>query len=355
MKGFLLIVLLIVFSFALSAGCTSQDSGQDKSLTDESRINSETITDSSSLSETYTPKETYATSSSGLMYPGAFGRGERVYFNDASNKQYVAGESKATMSIYAESIKPSNGFYVKDMKSGEKGQIKPKSGYKYILLSITVAPTGAYSRSYISPVTSDFSLIDGQNKYFPVFEICDSPYVNIVNNYIYDQPLNEKYVFDNIGEIYVGREIFRSLNDAEGSGSVSGWLLFEVPESFTINKDTYLKMNLGNTDFYWKFFDIIAFIDVSKNPTTGDVSVRFDGGPEAQLIGSINLEVTLPDGTTNSDSIAADDNQIPVRSELTVKGSKPGEGKDHVVVYFIRRDNEKIVKFDDYMSAAVRI
>lgn len=116
-------------------------------------------------------------------------------------------------------------------------------------------------------------------------------------------------------------------------------------------------MNLGNDDVYWRLLDIIASIDVKKSPTTGEIKVRFDGGTEAQLIRSINVDVILPDGTTNSDSLTPAENQyqIPIGSEIVVSGSKPGEGEDHVIVTFIRRDGERIVKYDDYLSAAPEI
>lgn len=357
MKGALFIAVIFAFCMILSTGCTSQPSDQVNAVSTENSQETGTAEDYTSGAEEEQTAQAGSSSSSEteLMYPDAYGRGERVYFNDKTNEQYSAGDSKITMSIYTESTKTSNGFYVKNMDTGEKAWIKPASGNKFVLLSVTVAPMGAYSQTYISPYTSDFMLIDGSNEYSPILEICDDPSVIIKNKESYDEPLNEEYVFNNIGEIYVGQNIYRSLNKKDGSGSKSGWLLFEVPDSFEVTKDTYLEMDLGNDDVHWKLFDIIASIVVSKSPTTGDITVRFDGGTEAQVIGSINVDVTLPDGTTNSDSITADGNQIPIGSEMTVSGSKPGEGEDHVVVYFIRSDGSKIIKYDDYLSAAARI
>lgn len=123
------------------------------------------------------------------------------------------------MSIYTENIKTSSVLYLKNMDSEAKSWIKPKSGENFKLISITVAPMGGYSQSYISPYTSDFLLIDGSTQYSPKLEICDDPLVEIEDIVVHDKSLNERYVFDNFGEIYVGQNIYRTLNKHDYSGS----------------------------------------------------------------------------------------------------------------------------------------
>ncbi|MDD4127681.1 MAG: hypothetical protein PHV39_08350 [Methanomicrobium sp.] len=305
-----------------------------------------------------TQSSTENTDSDSLLYPDAYGRGDRVYFNDATTHQYLKGESGSTMSIYVENMKPSSGLYVKNLDTGDKSWIKPESGKEFDLISVTVSPTGAYSESYNSPFTWEFTLIDGSKTYSPKLNICPEMGVNIVHDlYHNNEWINEKFTFENFGEIYVSQNLHNFLNSKAGSDSISGWLLFEVPESFEITKDTYMKMNLGSNDIYWKFFDIMAAVTVSKNPTKGDIVVKFDGGPETQIIESINVKVILPDGTVNVASLTSDENQsqIPIGSEIIVSGSKPGEGEDHVIVYFTRMDGQKIVKYDGYLKASPRI
>lgn len=71
------------------------------------------------------------------------------------------------------------------------------------------------------------------------------------------------------------------------------------------------------------------------------------------MIQSIEVDVIQPGGTKNSDSLSLEPgySTIPIGSEVTVPGSKPGEGKDHVIVSFVRKDGQTFVRYDGYLGS----
>ncbi len=343
---FALVLLLILFS--ASAGCSQSD----QSTTQSAQGSGVASAEGPEAGQTEpVPLPTEETAIQSALYPDALGRGEKVYYNDDTLKQYSSTNEKAKIAITVDELKHTSSYYVTDIKTAKKVWVNPASGEKFFLVGVTVSPVG-FSETYISPKTSDFALVDGSNTYPPKLEICDEMDAVIQNSRYHDEALNERYGLP-YGEVYVVQSFFGSLNKAEGSGPVSGWLIFDVPDTFTISPDTYITLDLGTNVVVWKLFSIMADVSVSKNPITGDIKVLFNGGPEAQVIQSIEVDVIQPGGAKNSDSIPLEPgySTIPVGSEVTVSGSKPGEGKDHVIMSFVRKDGQTFVKYDGYLGS----
>lgn len=330
----LLIVLLVAF-----AGCSNSDPVV------ETHIDQTDISDERIENTKFTPH-----------FPTIISRGERIFFNYARPVPMKTRDGNIDVSIVVNEIKNARTYEVTDLKTAKKAMVNPGPNRKYILASITVNPV-TISQTFISPPTTDFSLVDGSNTYAAKQNIC--PELNVIiddkyqpNSLRHDKELNERYILSDYGEIYVKRSFFGSLNRVEGSGPKTGWLIFEVPDSFTVTENTYVVLQIGSEDVAWKLLDVLAFVSVEKNPLDGSIIVTFDGGFEASMVRSIDVEVILSEGDSNTDTMSAQPGQssIPIGTKITIPGSKPGEGKDRVIVTMNRRDGQSVVKFDDYVE-----
>lgn len=337
----LLTVLLVAFS-----GCSNSDPGM------ETHIEQVDISDRM-MEESY-----------GMMEEAQFtphfstiiSRGERIFFNYARPTPTKTRDGNVDVSIVVNEIKNARTYEVNDLRKAEKARVDPGPNWKYIFASITVNPITT-SQTFISPPTSDFSLVDGSQSYAAKTDICPELNVIINDKYLpnslhHDEELNKRYALTDFGEIYVKRSFFGSLNRVEGSGPKTGWLIFEVPDSFAITDNTYVVLQIGSKDVAWKLLDVLAFVSVEKNPLDGSIIVTFDGGFEASMVRSIDVEVILPGGESHTDTMSAQSGQssIPIGEKITIPGSKPGDGKDRVIVTMNRRDGQRVVKFDDYVE-----
>lgn len=330
----LLIVLLVGF-----AGCSNSDPVM------ETHIEQVEISDTVVEEAQFTPQ-----------FSTVISRGERIFFNDARPAPTTTRDENVDVSIVVNEIKNARTYEVTDLRTAEKAIVEPSPNQKYIFASITVNPITT-SQTFISPPTSDFSLVDGSKSYAAKKDICPELNVIINDKYLsnslhHDEELNKRYALTDFGEIYVKRSFFGSINSVEGSGPKTGWLIFEVPDSFAITDNTYVVLQIGSKDVAWKLLDVLAFVSVEKNPLDGTILVTFDGGFEASMVRSIDVEVILPGGNSNTDTMFPQSGQsnIPIGTQISIPGSKPGEGKDRVIVTMNRRDGQRVVKFDDYVE-----
>lgn len=341
---------LLIVLFIGAAGCSEKDPNIESP--ESSVQHSSNDVDSSQQHEAIessSPPVSYIS-----PYPNAISRGDRYFYDYNTLSQSKERVSNSDFSIIVNDFKYKNDYYVTDIKTGNKVWVTSPSGKRFLFVSVTVGPITTNER-YTSPYASDFKLVDGINSYSPKLNICPEMNVVIENLRTYDESIKDRYALSE-GEIYVKQAFFGSLNKAKGSGAISGWLIFEVPDTLTVNQDTYVTLSLGPELSVWKLFDIMASVSVDKSPLSGDIGVTFNGGPEAQMIHTIEVEVIQSDGIRNIDSFSIESGQrsIPATTKITVPGSKPGEGKDHVIVTFIRRDGERIIKYDDYIEAKPR-
>jgi hypothetical protein len=338
---------LLILLLVASAGCSNNDPGMET-------YNAKTETNEEKIEPVqFTPQFT-------PQFSTIISRGERIYFNYNRPKPTKTRDGDVDVSIVVDGIKNARTYEVTDLRTAKKAMVNPGPNRKYILASITVNPVTT-SQTFISPPTTDFSLVDGSNTYAAKQNIC--PELNVIiddkyqsNSLRHDKELNERYALSDYGEIYVKRSFFGSLNKAEGSGPKTGWLIFEVTDSFEISENSYIVLQIGSDDVAWKLLDILAFVSVEKQPLDGSIIVTFDGGAEAQMVRSIEVEVILPGGSSNTDtmSIQSGQSSILTGTKITIPGSKPGEGKDRVIVTMNRRDGGRIVKFDEYVEVHKR-
>lgn len=341
---------LLIVLFIGAAGCSEKDPGFESPESSVQYSNDEIESSQQQEAiESISQPVSYIS-----PYPNAISRGERYFYNYNTKSQTKERDSNSDFSIIVNDFKYKNDYYVTDLKTGNKVWVTSPSGKRFLFVSVTVGPITTNER-HTSPYASDFKLVDGSNSYSPKLNVCPEMNVVIENLQTYDESIKDRYTLPE-GQIYVKQGFFASLNEAKGSGARSGWLIFEVPDTLTVSRDTYVTLSLGPELSVWKLFDIMASVSVDKSPLSGDIGVTFNGGPEAQMIYTIEVEVIQPGGIRNIDSISIESGQrsIPATTKITVPGSKPGEGKDHVIVTFIRRDGERIIKYDDYMEAKPR-
>ena len=109
-------------------------------------------------------------------------------------------------------------------------------------------------------------------------------------------------------------------------------------------------MNVGDDgEVYWHLSSLRADVSVKKSPSTGNIEATFKGGSsDAGVVRGIEIVVTKPDGTVNIGlrQLEEGESSIPVGTKVSAEGSAPGEGSDHVVVYLIRMDGEKFIKYE---------
>ncbi|UUX91878.1 hypothetical protein [Methanoplanus endosymbiosus] len=287
------------------------------------------------------------------MYPDAYEKYDIVYFDPSSGRSFTRYDSYTNSFIELGDLKTTKLYPVVDMKKGRTVTENADSGRKFVMLAVKMALEGDTIETFMSPSASDFTVIDGSETYEAKLNICPPMGAVIKNSQAEDEELVGSYVLEDLGDIYVGQTIYGKLHNMSVAGERTGWLVFDVPESFKLNKDTYLKMKVGDSgEAYWHLSYLRADVSVKKSPSTGNIEVFFKGGTDENVVGGIEIVVTKPDGTVNTElrKIEADEYHIPVGTKVSAEASEPGAGTDHVVVYLIRMDGEKFVKYEEDLS-----
>ena len=287
------------------------------------------------------------------MYPDAYEKYDIVYFDQSSGRSFTRYDSYTNSFIELGDLKTARQYPVVDMKKGRTVTENADSGRKFVMLAVKMALEGDTMETFVSPAASEFSLIDGSETYEAKLNICPPMGAIIKNIQADDEELIGSYVLEDLGDIYVGKTIYGKLHNMSVAGERTGWLVFDVPDSFKLNKDTYLKMNVGDGgEAYWHLAYLRADVSVKKSPSTGNIEVFFKGGTDENVVGGIEIVVTKPDGTVSSElrQPEAGESSIPVGTKVSAKASEPGAGTDHVVVYLVRMDGEKFIKYEEDLS-----
>lgn len=273
----------------------------------------------------------------------ALGFGEYVRYDGDEMEVLSAGDEKSDISLSVDRPRLTGSVHIKDLYSGYEYSVLPPQGFKFLLVSVTAAPVGKYLERHPSPMTKDFRVIDPSGEYSPRLVIIEELGAVILNSTSWDTMMNERFVIRNVGEIYVGESIFSSLNDVEGSGSVTGWIIYEVPEDFLLSDDTFLELEIGNDVIYWKLHDILVDLRVRKNSDTGRITISYNGGVEGYLIRAMEAELVRADGSVDEKSAeAGEDEEYLEKTEIYFSGTA-GE-QDLLTVKVIRLDGEEFVK-----------
>lgn len=287
------------------------------------------------------------------MYPDAYEKYDIVYFDPSSGRSFTRYDSYTNSFVKLGDLKTTRQYPVVDMNKGRTVTENADSGRKFVMLAVKMALEGDTMETFVSPAASEFSLIDGSETYDAKLNICPPMGAVIKNSRADDEELISNYVLDDLGDIYVGKTIYGKLHNMSVAGERTGWLVFDVPESFKLNKDTYLKMNVGDSgEAYWHLAYLRADVSVKKSPSTGNIEVFFKGGTDENVVGGIEIVVTKPDGTVSTElrEPGAGESGIPVGTKVSARASEPGAGTDHVVVYLIRMDGEKFIKYEEDLS-----
>jgi len=133
----------------------------------------------------------------------------------------------------------------------------------------------------------------------------------------------------------------------DGSGPVSGWIIFEVPDSFVISPDTYVKLSPGKNDFLWKLHDIRADTDVYISPESGNIRIVYKGGPDQYLVSGLEATLEKTDSSVILKSVekGEDEESLSPWAEIKIFGSGPVKGEELLTVKLIRPDGEKYTKY----------
>ncbi|MBN1432218.1 MAG: hypothetical protein JW931_05555 [Methanomicrobiaceae archaeon] len=274
----------------------------------------------------------------------ALGFGEHIRYDEDTMTKYPPGDERNDISLSIKGIISMYRLYIKDIYSGYEYTVFPDDGFRFFLVSVTAAPVGEYLERYISPMTRDFIILDPSGTYNPLLLISESAGVEIRNETTWDTMVNERFVIRNVGEIYVGETIFSSLNNVAGSGSISGWIIYEVPDSFSPSAETFIQLTLADEKVYWKLHDILINLKVKKNYDTGGIRISYNGGPESYLVRGIEAELVMSDGSVQVKSVdKGDDEESLSETEIWFAGTA-GDG-DMLEVKVIRLDGEEFVKF----------
>ncbi|MBN1432497.1 MAG: hypothetical protein JW931_06955 [Methanomicrobiaceae archaeon] len=308
---------------------------------------SQTLTEEPVVESLFSP----ARSSDYYLYPEAYEKFDIIYFDKTSGRHSTKNSFNALFSAEPGDMATKNQYVVVDMGTGKSVIEKVDPGKKYMLQAVKMAPVGDTAETLDPPAISDFLLIDGSETYNPKTKVSAAMGASVNA----DGLIEGEYIVENVGDVYSGRTIYGTLFSGSGVrvGEQTGWLVFEVPESFKPDKDTYLKMNFGDDgEVYWHLSYLRADVSVKKSPSTGNIEAVFSGGSDAAVVRGIEIVVTEPDGTVKTAlrEIEGDESRIPEGTKLSAEGSAPGEGTDHVIVYLIRMDGEKFVKYESDLA-----
>ena len=76
--------------------------------------------------------------------------------------------------------------------------------------------------------------------------------------------------------------------------------------------------------------NLMVDLELTKDRPTGDITLLYNGGPGEQLIQSVKMRVTLPDGTV-TEQLMNDGGQLYRGSQLVIHGTR--NGGDHCEVW----------------------
>lgn len=282
------------------------------------------------------------------FFPGiaasAHGFGEYVLFDEEGMYIYPRGDDRNDLSLSVESTRLAKKLRIKDLYSGYDYPIYPKEGYKFLLVSVTAASVADYLEKHTTPPTGDFTVIDPSGNYSPLLLIHEDIGAVITNEVSADTWVNRLFTISGVGEIYVGKQIFSSLNSVEGSGAMTGWIIYEVPEDFILTADTFLQLEVGSDRVYWKLYDILVDLQVSKNYNSGKITITYNPGAEGHLVRAIEAELVKADGSVERRYDEADDEEHSLtQTEFSFIGTP--EDLDYLTIKLIRLDGEAIVKY----------
>ena len=274
----------------------------------------------------------------------AHGYGEYVLYDEDGMQILSEGDERSDISLSFERTKTMNRMYLKDLYSGHEYEISPPEGFKFLLVSVTAAPVGAHLERHTTPATGDFIVVDPSGNITPSLNFAEGLGAVIENDVSHDTMINGRFVIRGVGEIYVGKEVFSSLNAVEGSGALTGWIIYDVPENYSVSPDTYFELELGGDKVYWRLNDIQVDVQVMKNYDSGRITISYNGGPESYFIRAIEAELVKADGSVEEKSVeAAEDEEYLPKTELFLSGSS-GE-QDRLLVKVVSSYGEEYIKY----------
>jgi len=274
----------------------------------------------------------------------AHGFGEYVLYDYEDMKIYWQGDDRNDLSLSIDTVRFADKLRIKDLFSGYDYPIYPPEGSRFMLVKVTAASVGDYLKRYTTPATSNFTVVDPSGNYSPRLLIHEGIGAVIKNNPSPDATVNQLFSISGVGEIYVGKPIFSSLNSVEGSGTMTGWIIYEIPEDFRPTTETYLQLEVGNDMAYWKLKDILVDLQVTKNYNSGKIAITYNPGAEGHLVRAIEAELVKADGSVERryDEADDEDSYLP-QTEFSFIGTSGDI--DHLTVKIIRLDGEEIVKY----------
>jgi hypothetical protein len=274
------------------------------------------------------------------VYPEAMALEERYRYDAATGRNYALSSSKNTISVYIEDTLLKDNYYIKNHQNiGDIVLCEPRSGYKFLLVTPHIVPLTT-SAVLSSPPTWAFTLIADGVEYAPRMNICDSLGVELItgiNHYLHNLAVSNDYPLQDIGILYVQRK----LNGGDDFYKESGWIIYEVPQSFKTN-NAYLVLDLGQTQPVWWLADLNVNVLVTKDRIHREVVAQFQGGSNYQSVRDITVKATLSDGTVVQDTL-----HPIVNEEVRLPGTS---GDDHVTVTVNSYSGEKYVIFNDVVK-----
>jgi hypothetical protein len=275
---------------------------------------------------------------------GARGYGEYVQYDEDEMQTLSEGDGRNDISLSVGRTKTMNRMHLKDLYSGHEYEISPPEEFKFLLVSVTAAPISAHLERHATPATGDFIVVDPSGNITPSLDFAEGLGAVIKNDVSQDTMINDRFVIRGVGEIYVGKEVFSSLNAVEGSGALTGWIIYDVPVNYSVSPDTYLELELGGEKVYWRLHDIQVDVQVRKNYDSGRITVIYNGGPESYFIRAIEAKLVKADGSASEKYIEADENEESLpKTEFFLSGT-PGE-QDLLLIKMISSDGDEFVKY----------
>lgn len=283
------------------------------------------------------------------MFRNALNLGERFRYDHATGQSYDDTSSKNTVSLFVETSSDRPYYQIRNLKTGALTKCTASAGKKYYLVSVSAAHLGGYGTTVVTPHPGLFELASEGVTYKPEQVIGESIGVQI-KNYLpgsesyrnADRTMTETFVFEDFGEIYVRKELYKAGKDAVMQ---NGWLVFEVPAGFN-DVNAYLMADLTNSLPAWKLFDAQVELSVAKDPIYRTILVEFRGGPGTRTVRDITIEAALSDGSATAATLQ------PVIGEVAeLQGTS---GDDHVKVVVNLYSGKRFVYFDDIVRAKTR-
>jgi hypothetical protein len=328
-------ILFLVAAVVIAMGCTSTQSG-DQAGSEAS------LTPAASVGDTVSAPPVTQIAYEAPQYSSMLRLAEAYKYDGSTGMHYDGDDSRNTISMYAKQTTTCHSFYVQDQKSFELCDVKSSSGKMFYLVSLTTINIGSYGTNLYTPLPSAIQLIGEDASYLPEKDICPNLGA-VIRNYNTgqtsyrdeDQDMQDRFPIKDIGEIYIQEELYKTNKDVV---SETGWLVFEVPESFD-DSNAYLLVDLGKTKPAWKLFDVQVEVTVEKNPIYSTIIATYRGGPGSGSVMDIDLEATLSDGQVVTAKL-----KPVIGEEAEVQGSS---GDDYVRVIVNLYSGKRYVLYDD--------